>query len=244
MESGWRQDGVRMASGWRQDASGLPSGCRHDDGWFGVRMASEKYLSFVTQWWYCPCSLIATQQQLCVSVMGETVSHTPCSFLDVVSLLDTALQLHDIKCFKAAASQFIMCGEMLFTLLRRFLATESCEEKVCIGGQVWARCVQVCQRALCVLFGCQRAVCVLVVCQRTLFVSFVCQCAVCVSFVSQRCLCVISVSARCVCASFGCQRAVCVWMVSRCCPDGVKMTSGWRQDEVRNVSWMRQEASW
>jgi len=52
---------------------------------------------------------------------------------DVVGLLDTALQLHDIKCFKAAASQFIVCGEMLFTMLRRFLAAESCAEKVCIS---------------------------------------------------------------------------------------------------------------
>ena len=128
-----------------------------------------------------------------MSVMGQTVSHTPCSFVDVVGLLDTALQLHDIKCFKAAALHFIVCGEMLFTMLRRFLAAETCAEKLCIGGQVWVWCVQVCQRALCVSFGCQRAVCVFVVCQRALFVSFVCQRAVCVSFVSQRCLCFISV---------------------------------------------------
>ena len=86
---------------------------------------------------YCPCSLIVTQQHPCVSVMGQTVSRTPCSFVDVVGLLDTALQLHDIKCYKAAASQIIVCGEMLLTMLRRLLATESCAEKVCIGGQVW-----------------------------------------------------------------------------------------------------------
>ena len=155
---------------------------------------------------YSPCPLIVTQQQLCISVMGQRVGLTaevmsrcgfgPCKCVSVLCVCHSGV---------SALSVCFLC-------VRALCLCHLCVSAVCVSFLF--------QRAVCVCFlGVSGFLCIPYVSARSVCVFCVSAGSVCVLCVSARRLCVIFVSACSPCVSFGCRSALCVchWCVDPLC---------------------------